>query len=79
MIAVPVSHVDRGEVLSGGRDPAGQGSRLGRGHERVDEHRVALASDERRRDRRPRLVLDARAAGHRTRVGRVRVTSVNDS
>jgi hypothetical protein len=26
----------------------------------VDEHRVALASDERRRDRRPRLVLNAR-------------------
>jgi len=50
VIAVTVSHVDRGEVLSGGGYPTGEALCLGRGHERIDEHGVAAAGDERRRD-----------------------------
>ena len=42
MIAVPVSHVDRREVLSGRGYPTGEDSRLGRGHQRVDEHGVVI-------------------------------------
>jgi hypothetical protein len=79
MIAVPVSHVDRGEVLSGGGYPTCEGSCLGRGHQRVDEHRVALTSDERRRDRRPRLVLDAWRQVGEPRQGRPSVAPLNES
>ena len=57
MVAVAMGGIDRGEVFAGGLYPLGQSLCLGGGHERVDQDGVALAHDQRGRDRRPGAVL----------------------
>ena len=46
MVAVPVSHVDRGQVFAGGHDPIGELGGLAGGHDGIGEYGVALTGDE---------------------------------
>jgi len=54
VVAVPVRHVDRGQVPAAGLDPPGQGGCLGRGQEGIDEHGILTAHDQGRAHRSPR-------------------------